>query len=615
MSNTIPLYQKQLIREIREKRLWKNEYWLLLGYYQENWLGTSYESLVQSKDYFLSNQGKNDPQAELEATLKAFFSETLLLPRMQTAQCAFPARYRWLKQQLAFDPKLLPEHHCEQYEAWWNSIAPTKINFIFAAYSFDDPGTIFGHTFFRIYSDNKDEQGKEQSFSLNYAAQAKPTNLLTYAFKGVFGGYEGVFTINPFEYKYEQYTHVDDRDIWEYALDLNAQEITMLMKHLWEMNQASIDYYFLRENCSFMPLRFLEIAKPELELTKDIVFWTLPPNTVRLLVEKHAVVGSPTYYPSRSTRIRQQLALLSEEEQGLVWAILETPNRIGDPEFLSLQPSKKAMIVDLAVDIRIFKIERSEEPLEEKKLLDPLLLARSKLNEHMVPIKSAPLSKPPEKGHRSAFFKFGTGASKSYGRFAETGGQFLLHDLLSRDAGYLPLSQINFFSFRIRYEETTQQTTIEEFNPIDVIALFPLTNLNTKPSWKARFGWERLYEEECDYCTPFLVQFGLGLAAKNEELFDNMFYFMLEPTVRFGNMFENGYRTEIAVDFGAIFDIVEDWRIQASAKYSTIVGKKEIIELYALKQRISITRNLEIRVDFLLAGKEQAGYFGVGYYF
>ena len=47
--------------------------------------------------------GKTDPEAELTATVTQFFSPDLVGRSKQPAQCAFVARYAWLKEQLSFD--------------------------------------------------------------------------------------------------------------------------------------------------------------------------------------------------------------------------------------------------------------------------------------------------------------------------------------------------------------------------------------------------------------------------------------------------------------------------------------------------------------------------------
>jgi hypothetical protein len=52
--------------------------------------------------FFMAPTGKTDPQAELAATLAQFFSDEMVGRSKQPAQCAFVARYHWLKGEVAF---------------------------------------------------------------------------------------------------------------------------------------------------------------------------------------------------------------------------------------------------------------------------------------------------------------------------------------------------------------------------------------------------------------------------------------------------------------------------------------------------------------------------------
>ena len=91
---------KELIRQATEARLSEQRYWHLLLHYRQDLTG-GYTSEVDDPGFFLAPNGKTDPHAELEATLAKFFSDELVGRSRQPAQCAFVARYHWLKSRLA----------------------------------------------------------------------------------------------------------------------------------------------------------------------------------------------------------------------------------------------------------------------------------------------------------------------------------------------------------------------------------------------------------------------------------------------------------------------------------------------------------------------------------
>ncbi|MDR3578435.1 MAG: DUF4105 domain-containing protein [Oryzomonas sp.] len=116
---------------------------------------------------------------------------------------------------------------------------------------------------------------------MNYAANTREERGVKFAFKGLFGGYQGRFSIAPYYAAVKTYGDIENRDIWEYDQNLTPEEIGQLLRHVWEMRSAWFDYYFLDENCSYHLLSLLETARPGLRLTDRFPWWAIPSETVR----------------------------------------------------------------------------------------------------------------------------------------------------------------------------------------------------------------------------------------------------------------------------------------------------------------------------------------------
>ena len=112
-------YLVELIDKSAQAKLANEREWHLLLHYREDLFG-GYTSEQDDPGFFMSPDGKTDPQAELDATLKQFFSDELVGRSKQPAQCAFVARYAWLRQRLAFDETRLPTDRCERFERWFD---------------------------------------------------------------------------------------------------------------------------------------------------------------------------------------------------------------------------------------------------------------------------------------------------------------------------------------------------------------------------------------------------------------------------------------------------------------------------------------------------------------
>src|SRR5262249_30635055 len=105
-------YLVELINKGAQAKLAGEREWHLLLHYRKDLLGNGYTSEEDDQGFFMSPVGKTDPQAELDATLKQFFSDELVGRSKQPAQCAFIARYHWLRERLQFDDSRLQKMAC-----------------------------------------------------------------------------------------------------------------------------------------------------------------------------------------------------------------------------------------------------------------------------------------------------------------------------------------------------------------------------------------------------------------------------------------------------------------------------------------------------------------------
>ena len=61
---------------------------------------------------------------------------------------------------------------------------------------------------------------------------------------------------------------MEERDIWEYPLKLNPDEVNMMVLHSIELQNISTKYYFLDENCTLNLLFIIEAGRPSLQLVE-----------------------------------------------------------------------------------------------------------------------------------------------------------------------------------------------------------------------------------------------------------------------------------------------------------------------------------------------------------
>src|SRR5262245_1361039 len=332
-------YLVELINKGAQAKLASEREWHLLLHYRKN-LFRGFTSEEDDPGFFMSPAGKTDPQAELNATLKQFFSDELVGRSKQPAQCAYIARYHWLRERLQFDDSRLPKMACERFDRWFNDFEAQSITLIFASAYLNNPASMFGHTFLRIDQKGQTEQTRLLAQTISYAAYVPPAAGIAYPILGIFGGYSGYFSTYPYYVKVREYRDLENRDIWEYRLNFSEYQVRRLLMHSWEFGNASFDYFFFKENCSYQLLALLDYADPTLHLTDEFLLWTVPADTVRLTASKPGLVSGIAYRPSRSNVIRRKRESLPASERELAHRITEDLSELTSPAFVQLGLTK-----------------------------------------------------------------------------------------------------------------------------------------------------------------------------------------------------------------------------------------------------------------------------------
>ncbi|MDH3831385.1 MAG: hypothetical protein OEU48_06920, partial [Gammaproteobacteria bacterium] len=104
-------YIRTLQQRADDNKLWQHREWLNLGHYRQSKIITdNYSNAVDDARFFYSDNGKNSPQAELDATLAAFFNEQPT--GNEHALCRSPARFNWLNRHLQIEAAQLPRPVC-----------------------------------------------------------------------------------------------------------------------------------------------------------------------------------------------------------------------------------------------------------------------------------------------------------------------------------------------------------------------------------------------------------------------------------------------------------------------------------------------------------------------
>ena len=592
-------YLVELINQGLQSKLASEREWHLLLHYRKDLFG-GHTSEQDDPGFFMSPDGKTDPQAELDATLKQFFSKELVGRSRQPAQCAFIARYEWLRNQLRFDETRLPPMACERFERWFTDFEAQSITLIFPSAFLNNPASMFGHTLLRVDQRGQTDSTRILAYTINYAADVPADAGMAYPIRGIFGGYSGYFSTIPYYLKVREYRDIENRDIWEYRLNFTEHQIRRFLMHAWELGNASFDYFFFKENCSYHLLALLDYADPALHLTDEFLFWTVPADTVRLIASKPGLVSGIAYRPSRSNVIRRKRESLPLGERELAHRIAQELGELTSPAFVQLSLTKQAFLLDLASDYLRYRIDTTDEPPPELKERNrAVLTARSQLRIPSQEFTVVPFAKQPELGHKTSRASVGAGW-RNNDTFEEVAVRAGYHDLLDPEIGYTPDAQIEFASVSLRHYNRADQTRIERATFANVLSLSPIDSVFHAPSWKINAGMNTIRFGSCQLCSNGVLNGGIGAAMESRLAETGS---RCSPSQRPRRTTAVPMKTDHRVGgggtVGLLADLTERWKLMASGTYLRYaLGDKSDDFRWFVGQRYTLSQNWALRLEY-----------------
>ena len=498
--------------------------WRRLLHYRLNALGQPV-SQVDGKAFFLAPNGPGDPEAELTATLRAFFQPVSAGHEDEHALCRFPARRRLLDDTLHFGAAL-GAPACPALARYLTEVDPQAITVVYSANYLNNPASAFGHTFLRLRKriatgNTTTNDGLDRS--VEYTADSDTNNPFLYAFKGLTGLFPGFFRFHSFASKVHEYGNAEARDLWEYDLALSNGEVTLLTLHLWELSVTHLDYYYLTKNCSYHVLATLEAAVPRIDLVDHLNFVVLPRDTIKALFTVPGLVRDSRYRPSLRSQFRAQVARLGAPQKNAVQRLSLDPFA---PLPSNLTLAESVAVLDTAVVVLDARFARSPENPNDARVeaaRTTLLRRRTALSSTLPPPAPGPPpnDKAPQRAHGSMRVTLGTGITSQFGSGFETlGYRLALHDLSDPPDGEPELSQLQFLDTRLRYDLGQRALTLERLTFAELVALNPLTRFEHALSWRGRAFGTRLHDDGCRNCFAHGLELGIGatLATENEHL-------------------------------------------------------------------------------------------------
>ena len=571
-----------------------SQQWSHLLHYRTHPFSGRYISQNDSKNFFLAENGKRSLLSELQADLHAFLLDNQA--DNQSAQCQFPARYHWLKQQL---PELrFIDQSCSELEEWQTDINAEYVTLVFPASHINSPSSMYGHTFIRL--DKKDpNSNKLLSQSVNFAANADLTdNEIVFTWKGLTGGYPGVVSVLPYYAKTNEYSHMEYRDIWEYRLDLNKQEVDQFVRHIWETKDTYFDYFFFDENCSYRLLGLLDASSERIDVTDDFMLAAMPVDTIRAL-KKRGIVTDVEYRPSAASKMEHKSQNSSAKALVQAKIIVEQSDDI-QTLIVDLTEQEKAQSLELAYAYaRYLAVKKKQANPELRKRTLAILSARAKTS------ASAEFGEIPtpayrdDQGHLSQRLGmkggsawFDTGAGSDHLGFADINYRIAFHDVMDLPQGFVPGSQIQMGNLNLRLWEDGD-IRLQQFQVVDILSLSHQTHFQKPTAWAVSGGLDRFIGADAELFGYLNVGFGRAWLSSM-----GRFYGLAQTELKADNQFHKGAQLSLGPRLG--------WLWQGDHVQAQLEGNWQGLSLIDKTQRAEVKANLGWRASTNLQLKLEA---------
>ncbi len=472
-------------------------------------------SKIKGGDFFLAKNGAQDPLAELKETYSQMFEMNAEIGK--NTQCRFLARRDFFVRhsKLNLKTSLWP---CEDKQQWLQKLDVDQVSLIFASGDMNSAASVFGHLFLRFENSQKSKKMNLLNYGVNFAARTGETDGALYTLYGLFGYFPGAYVMLPYHQLILGYSHLEGRDLWEYKLDLTAEETQRLVWHLLELDGSYVDYYFLNVNCATEIQSILQAARirPGTNVITKHFPYAIP---LDVLKELKPMIVETVYRPSLET------------EWNHIWKKMSSADKqVFLKWWSSLASGESGLSYKISDEVSVEQIEARQKFVQLKKIenanvwseLDYRLsierAKKGKINS-LVLIKQDDLLMPASPlasiGSSRLGLMVGDRNQKTFSALQYYAN---LRDLLADDVGVQAFQDLRVLDLQLNYE---QQRSLrwEHIHLLDMLSTRAISPVQKGLSWGVSLGADAILDDKSELSDNLrsFADFKLGMSF---DLFD-----------------------------------------------------------------------------------------------
>jgi hypothetical protein len=534
--------------------------WAALLHYETGYL-RSQKSAISDPSFFYSPDGQTDLLAELQATVSAFSENPL-------EQCRFPARSLFLSKHFS----QLVATVCPNYEDYLASINASSMSLIYASGYLGNPASMYGHIFLKF---NGEKENDLLDNTFNYGARyPENENPFRYIANGIFGGYQGYFANQKYHHQTLTYNESELRDLWEYELNIQQQDVELILAHLWELEDIPMTYYFFEQNCAYQIARLLEMVTGEKLIAPGKV-WVMPYDVIMMFERQEAKnwVRNVKYHGSRQQALYTKYAQLSEQEKGVLVTIIgRQPDEVKE-SLSNISDVSATRVIDNLYDYYAY-LDKKNEGLTAKQIIT----RKSAMNKRFdLPSGTSHFrahnNAPPHHAQDTALLQISGLYNEEWGKGVELRFRANYYDLLSVNAARIPFSELSTFDVRALYQTEESSLDLRELTVLRIINLNAATTDLPEDSgyaWKIAAGYREQSITKPEDGSLYMD----GFLGKSHAFSPNFaLYGALSSTLTGKNNF-GGYLA-IGPEIGGVLNVSPNYAMSFSLRHQRFVNAPE----------------------------------------
>jgi len=445
------------------------------------------------------------PDISLDNEIIATFDALKLLPQTNVvhAQCRFPGRLKWIRENLVNDIDEFPTVECSDYNEYREKAPADTIKLIFASENISSPSSMMGHSF--IVLEGINAKGFLVSHAVSYYTILDSYNIPKLITESLFTGMTGLFSLTPYQQLKKRYLENEGRNIWEYELNVSETEKALIHAHIWELKGIKSDYYFHLYNCATLTNFIIATVAPKI-LTHSRL-WISPSDVVKD-VKELGLIQKSEMTPSSRWKIKMFIDQMKADQVSNVYSAVQNTTTIA---YFNLLEPKDRFLSSQLYETYAFYLEKIQEVNAERKIT--LHDNISKMNDVSFNDLRLDLSayKNPIKTPDD------TQLSISYGRvegrnFFQFSFLPTAHRLQDDNRQYFTENELRLGDIKLRYLPDDQSIKLQELTLYSVKTMNPWDRFTGGFSAQWKIGSEPHYSDKMEMHQALNLDASFGMA-------------------------------------------------------------------------------------------------------